>query len=268
MVLKKVTVLGAGPSGLMAAHAAETAGYPVQILSQRKKSPIGGAQYVHTQIPDLTDKEPDGEVTFEYRGSRAGYAHKVYLDPQADVSWGSFAGKVLIWNMRKVYNELWDRFEQRVEHRTLLAQDIIHLQDPDALVISTVPRPVLCWKPAFHVFKSQQVWIGYVQGPPQDNTIIYNGLPEVPWYRHSNLFSWESTEYPAEYMRQLIAKEPVQHDLIPVQKPLKSNCDCLPGIAKMGRYGKWKKGVLTHHVYWDTVAMLARIEQGGDHGEV
>lgn len=261
-LIKKVVVLGSGPSGLMAAHAADQAGYPVEIFSVKEKSRIGGAQYVHTQIPDLTDIDPDGEVVFEYRGSRAGYARKVYGDPGADVSWGMYTGTVPIWNMRRVYNELWDRFESRIINRVLLPTDVVQLQSPSVVVVSTIPRASLCWKPQEHTFASQQVWIRYFQSQPRSNKIIYNGLTDVPWYRRSYLFSWESEEYPNEF----INTAPEWHDLIPVNKPLSSNCDCLGGVAKLGRYGQWKKGVLTHQVYWDAVSMFARIEQGEPHG--
>lgn len=260
--LERVVVLGAGPSGLMAAHAAWQAGKPVTIYSEKKKSPIGGAQYVHTNIPDLTDRDPDGLVRYEYRGSQEGYARKVYGDTSHESSWGEWQGIHGIWNMRRVYNELWDRFESNITHRILLPSDVITLQEPNVLVVSTIPRPALCWKPHEHFFEGQRVWIDYHQESPRDNLIIYNGVEDVPWYRSSHLFSWESIEYPDSF------DVGSGSEFRPVTKPLQTNCDCLPGVAKLGRYGQWKKGILTHHVYWHAVGMIARVSRGGEHGAV
>lgn len=251
----RIHVLGCGPSGLLVAHAGVQAGHDVTIYSQKKKSHIGGAQFLHTAIPDLTDDNPEDVVTFEYRGTAEGYAQKVYGSPKADTSWDTYAGTVPIWNMRRAYDDLWKRYESLIIDRSLTPHEVAELQDSVSTVISTIPRKALCMRD--HRFTSQQVHIWYELGALKDNRIIYNGIPDVPWYRASNLFSWESVEYPS--------LAPHGSNTRAVYKPLETDCDCLPEIVKLGRYGRWEKGVLIHHAYWGAVRQISRAEQGYAH---
>jgi hypothetical protein len=34
-----------------------------------------------------------------------------------------------------------------------------------------------------------------------------------------------------------------------VRKPLETDCTCWPKVVRAGRFGQWRKGVLTHHAY-------------------
>jgi len=34
-----------------------------------------------------------------------------------------------------------------------------------------------------------------------------------------------------------------------VEKPIRTSCRCFPDVHRMGRYGKWKKGVLSHEAW-------------------
>ena len=60
----KVAVLGCGPAGLFACHAAVRGGAEVDVYSQKKRSEIGGAQYLHQHVPDVTGTEPEAMITF------------------------------------------------------------------------------------------------------------------------------------------------------------------------------------------------------------
>ena len=37
-----------------------------------------------------------------------------------------------------------------------------------------------------------------------------------------------------------------------------------PAVTRMGRYGQWKKGVLSHEAWDETNNLLDRIEHGGN----
>lgn len=251
----KITVLGCGPAGLLVAHAAAQSGHETTILSRKVRSKIGGAQYLHTNIPDLTTKEPDGHAHFEYRGTDQGYAQKVYGDPQAVTSWGGFMGNVPIWNMRRAYDELWDRYEGLIKDSDLDPIVLETLQESGGLTLSTIPRTELCVN-SDHSFTRQEVLIWYGRKYTGDrDQVIYSGHPDTPWYRFSNLFGWESIEWPARI-------EVDAPDLIRVKKPISTDCDCLPEIQKLGRYGRWEKKVLSHDAYWEALRLIARAEQG------
>src|SRR5678809_864059 len=54
----RVLILGCGPSGLIAAHAAYNRGADFIVVSKARKSFMNGAQYLHAPIPGVSIKEP------------------------------------------------------------------------------------------------------------------------------------------------------------------------------------------------------------------
>lgn len=241
--MKKVTVLGCGPAGLLAAHAFASEGWNVKILSKKQPSRIGGAQYLHRFIPGLTNEEPDGEVTYLKVGTRDGYAEKVYGSAGANVSWDLYDdGQYDIWSLRRLYDHLWTQFEPFIEHAAL-DPDVVRLVSEEGLVVSSIPAKALCT--GSHTFKYQPVWIIQQQrgiGGIPENLIVYNGLPETQHYRYSRIFGVEGWEFSnpsaSEYDKA-----------VNVKKPISTDCNCQPSIIRVGRYGKWEKSQLTHHAY-------------------
>lgn len=261
--IRKVIVLGCGPSGLLAAHAAVQSGREVVILSAKEMSKIGGAQYIHKPIPGITLPDPDGEAVYIYKGTKAGYAEKVYNDPKAPVSWGKYRGVLGIWNMRSLYGDLWDYYHHLIQHRVLLARDVLHLDvDSSTMVLSTIPLTSMCSQTDEHAFYGQRVWIEYEQFRPETNYIIYNGAGDDLWYRRSHLFSWRSVEYPdSPAVREFLSGRKVKAVL--VNKPLSSTCTCLPKVVRLGRYGKWIKEALAHDAYFGALEALRVAEEEG-----
>ena len=41
-----------------------------------------------------------------------------------------------------------------------------------------------------------------------------------------------------------------------MRKPIATNCDCFPNVIRAGRFGTWKKGVLTHDAMFNTLREL------------
>ena len=240
---KRIAVLGCGPAGLLAAHACQLSGNLVDIYSVYRPSPIGGAQFLHREIPGITDPSPDGKVYFVHVGSDVGYAIKVYGNAGAPTSWKEYHdGEHDVWNMRRAYARLWADYEKLIIDAPLDADRVDALVRSYDMVFSTIPLKAICRRPQEHTFDDQPVWISNEDRYTDDNQIVYNGLdPEVaPWYRASKIFGVPGVEYPAP---------PVGIDAVRVSKPLRNDCTCHPEVTLLGRYGKWQKGELIHHAY-------------------
>lgn len=245
--MSRAIVLGCGPAGLLAAHACELAGLDTTVISRKVRSRLGGSQFLHHAIPDLTPDEPEGLLTVTGLGTASGYADKVYGDPDAVASWGEFVQDepISIWDMVTMYDELWSRWEDRIVDTDVTVSLVDEAQA--ALVVSTIPATVLCHDEE-HQFHSQAIKVlpefmsGLYFGHHQDNVIIYNGDPWFDWYRSSRIFGRGMTELSD-------ATAPIHMlDLsqwFDVNKPLSTDCDCFGDkVLKVGRFGKWHKGDL------------------------
>lgn len=250
----QVAILGCGPAGLLAAHAALIGGHEPIIYSMKKKSPLAGTQYLHQPIPKLSSVKPQGEVVYIKIGTQQGYAAKVYGSPDAPCSWAKFqSGSHEIWSLNEMYNDLWEIFRTSITNTKLNPADIPELCSEFPLVINSVPRPRLCKNPD-HDFKSQSIWITETKNAVPfvvpGNMIIYDGTPDVHWYRASRIFGKCAVE-----TSRPMSGASWQYG----HKPIRTNCDCHikhREFFNVGRFGQWKKGVLSHNAFWDTVKIL------------
>lgn len=242
---QSIAILGCGPSGLMAAHAAVLRGQTVSIFSRKIKSEIGGAQYLHRQIPGITGEEPDGYIHVIKRGTPEGYAEKVYGDGKRSTSWHDHrqGAQVPAWDLRKAYDKLWEMYAPRALDVEIDSDWVGFLLKNYKAVISTVPAPVVC-EDSGHEFARQEITIDLRCLDISDNTMIYNGVRSFPWYRASRIFGVVGGyEYPgdiAAQYRQFGAR------MVTARKPLSTTCTCWPNLFKAGRYGVWDKSLLTH----------------------
>jgi hypothetical protein len=252
-------VLGCGPSGLLAAHAASLQGADVQIFSDKTPSIISGAQYLHEHIPGLSGK-PDGHIMFTKIGSPEGYASKVYGSRDADTSWRTFGEAVSrpAWSMRKAYHLLWQMYERAIRNYHVQdAWDLMELEHIEAdLRITTLPQSHLC-SDNEHMFESVPTYIVTkalpgISIPP--NTVIYNGHNLMPWSRASNLFGHTSMEFPIRP-----TSTEANESLLMGLKPTMHNCDCNPQWKRVGRFGQWKRGVLVHHAFKEVTSALQQV---------
>lgn len=271
----KVGILGCGPAGLIAAHAAVQTGHEVQIFSKRRKSEMFGAQYLHAPIPGMTDLPPV-EVDYRWMGSYEGYRRKVYgnLDVErmtgVKVSPEDFGGKHLAWDIRRTYDNLWSEYSDYVTDVEQISgrwvNEMLESGRYD-LVISTIPAPALCW-PApdgnVHFFNSQDI---YALGDAPErgifakdvftvvpNTILCNGEENPSWYRAARVFGYTTIEWPSTAGRPA----PPFAGVTKVGKPLNTNCDCFPSVLRLGRFGQWQKGVLVNHVWEQALTRLSK----------
>lgn len=251
----RVLVLGCGPSGLISAYAAEREfNAEVKILSVKRPSQLYGCQYLHEEIPGLDIGEPR-MVSYQLHGTVEQYRRKVYGSLTPPVSPQQYQGDHMAWNLRAAYRQLWERFSDKVVDVKVEPADIVPMLSdfmPDAC-ISSLPAPVLCQAGDRHAFNDVKCYaIGdapelgqnvqdYYPVPPF--TVVCSGMPGGSWYRACNVFGYSTIEWPG-YKRR-----PPLEGVVEFRKPLSTDCDCLPSILRVGRYGRWQKGVLSHEAY-------------------
>lgn len=251
----KVLVLGSGPAGLMAAHAAVMENCDVMIFSHKgRKSKMMGAQYLHAPIPMMSMEGDKFTVNYELIGGDASdYRLKVYGH-----SWdGTVSPEDLdhthdAWDIRAAYDRLWEIYQGYVqdwsaEHPRMI-QELCEWAKPD-LTISTIPAPLLCSEG--HQFQSTTIWStdrSVVE--LEENTVRLNAADAPAWYRAANIHGWDTVEWPGH------GRKPPIKSMWEVTKPTKNNCDCFSQIMRTGRYGDWTKGVLSHQSFFDTTDIL------------
>ena len=262
----KVAILGCGPTGLIAALAAETLGHEVVIYSRKKKSQTFGAMYLHMPIPGISPEEPEMEIQVVKMGSREGYAMNVYGDVRAKVSWDKFQdGPTPGWDLALAYDKLWLRYDHKIVDIALTGRIVDQLANDHDIIFSTIDRRVLCecW---LHEFTG--VEIAVVHGPLDDehrwNVMYYNGLPPNglgSWYRYSVIRGYQSWEYSLFNLPTFLQGERVREGLFVVRgiKPLATNCNCRPEIHRLGRFGKWHKHAFTHHSWQEVRDALQQL---------
>lgn len=251
-----VCILGCGPAGLLSAYAAERHGHEVVIMSKKLKSVIPGAVFLHEPIPGLTAPTPDDVVNFIKYGNKEGYANKVYGSRNADCSWDLFPeGERPAWSMFSLYDQLWERYQDRIVDTMIGSTAMLKILCAGFdSVISTIPAPFICYNKS-HNFESRAIYVlDKTVDPSLNNAIVYNGSWRDDWYRTSNLFGSEATEstipFDVEIIKQIGARPGGGY------KPLTTDCNCYPNVGRVGRFGRWEKGILVHHSYNQTIGIL------------
>lgn len=270
-----VLVLGCGPSGLVAAHAAQQAGCNVGIYSRKQKSRILGAQFLHQDIPGTNSPQPHFVQWIHHPAGDGQYRPEDYLRKVYGPMWDGTVSEEMYnagqqaWDLREVYESLWWRYHNLITDWSYTrAGELAELmavakERGPHLVINTLPRKALCQHPDEHAFLSTKIWA--MGDDPYngrscpinlpDFTIEYNGNTFPSWYRASRIFGYTTMEWPGH-----MPKPPVA-GVVAVTKPVATTCTCWPQVAHVGRYGQWRKGVLLHHVYSDTLLAVNAARQ-------
>lgn len=254
----RVAILGCGPAGLFAAHAAVGQGADVRILSKARKSFMRGAQYLHRPIPGLS-RQPF-QIDYRLDGPVEGYREKVYGDmSDVQVSPETLTGVANAWDIREAYDAAWSEYSDRIIQWDAATAELGILPLSYDLVINTIPLNMLCHRPDEHEFRSQKIWstdyvkhIGVFEETPEapiaDNVVVCSGYEDDWWYRQSRIHGWENTEFPHNHKPAGKSWE--------VLKPIDTNCDCWHRFHHMGRYGRWTKGILSDSAFYDTEALI------------
>lgn len=264
----KAAVLGYGPAGLIAAKVLLDNGYDVDVIGAGGKSVIGGAQYLHENIMNPHNTEPEGYIDFVKMGERDVYAQKIYPEAATDVSWDHYEGRQAAWALGPVYDQLWNYFVDDLIHDTLNGLSLTMLEDTERydMIFSSIPAHALCLWPEHHGFP--RVNIALVPWSPVKvpNVVMYSGRKDDVWYRTSNIFGEAWTEFggkvQGEYNDGLIDPDGVE--VLPIRrgfKPMGTNCNCHPEIVRIGRFGLWDRKVLLHHVPEQVLKAIDRWEE-------
>lgn len=270
----KVAVLGCGPAGLLAAHAAEMFGCKVDIFSKKRKSTLYGSQYLHEYIPGIISQEEGEPIKYITHGTPEEYRRKTHgkwwdgiIAPE------DFETDHMAWNIREAYDRLWRTYSDRVTDITFpdpkewppYEYVRAHCEiDRYDLVVSTVPRTL--WKVEGEEFIYSEGWaVGdapekgrFVPFRCDDNTIVCDGTDNVGWTRLSRVFGYTTVEWPHH-----VSKPPVT-GVVRVTKPLRYAANGSDNPANsflhVGRYGKWEKGVVVTDAFNEVIKKVQEMQ--------
>jgi hypothetical protein len=258
-----VVVIGCGPAGLAAAHAAVGLDADVRIIGPKNKTPQRGPIMLHRPIPGINTEQPDGYVRqLVIGGSILDYRLRTYGDVNISISGDILDPGFHTWSVREAYDIMWNLYSWRIEDRMVVPEEIKQLCARNDLVVSTAPAPSLCFNPARighfqagHRFESVPIALhfqySYPNQPP--NTVIYNARPDIPWVRSSRIFNDEVTEYLPDQVPN------GKCDLV-IHKPLNTDCNCHPMLLRTGRFGKWHNETWIDHAYYETRTALVSMQ--------
>jgi hypothetical protein len=250
----KIAILGCGPSGMFAAHAAAEEGHTVRIFSIPNKTSVFGGKYLRSPIPGLAEDK----FKIDYR--TMGSLEKIE-DRVGEVVVGVYDG----WNLRSAYWDAWDKYRNLILPWDAQRDWIPQTFD---MVFSTIPAPLLCLsndKSGITVeeelegtrckFSSETILS--VSGTPRvlgsdKNVILCTGGDEF-WFRASRINGQEITEYKSDILDRFprIAIFGYGQSVRKTIVPSESTCTCRPEIVRSGTYGLWSSEALSHESYDD-----------------
>jgi hypothetical protein len=264
----KVLILGCGPAGLFAAHALARRGVEFDIWSKYRRSEMFGAQYLHMNLPGLTEEADRAWVSYRLIGTNEEYARKVYGDEVPDfVSPERYVGIKAAWDIRAAYYRAWREYSSQIWDCDRINADwwVRHqdMWEGYRFIVSTIPRTELCAASLTgqqHTFRMQEIWA--IGDAPERGircpirvapaAVVCDGTRDVSWYRAANVFDYCTVEWSTEF------KPPIEH-VAKVVKPIGTNCNCwIDRITFLGRYGAWDKGQLSHDAYTRVHQLVAR----------
>ena len=260
--MRTVAIIGTGPAAMLAGWAVLQHGEAVIAFFHPPDAPmrsvIHGAQYIHGEIDDLPGFIQPFVVTYRHFGMEAGYRHKIYGRAMdcGGTSWSTFADEEQAWPMVDIYDYLLDQMLGLASFYPLAVDD--HeceiMVDTFDYVFNTAPLNKISNNGEF---VSEKVFIAPLNlYRVPNNEIQYYGDDRLA-YRASNILGAGSTEFPSRIRREMLPGF-VTSQLKEIHKPLRCEGVELPGVYRLGRYGKWRKGVLAHHVYEEVLRILER----------
>lgn len=250
----RAAVIGCGPAGLAAAHAAIGLGADVTVYAPKRKTPQRGPVLMQRALPGINTEQPDGYIRqIVIGGSILDYRLKLYGDVNIAINGDILEHGYPAWRVTDTYDSLWDRYHELVVDTKIYKCDLVDFVDMYDLVVNTAPAPFFCLQKHDFVFKEIEVVTrtSYPDQPP--NTIIFNAYPDIPWVRSSLVFGAGMTEYD-------LGKGP--EDSITIKKPLRHNCGCHPRVLRTGRMGSWHNQTWIDTAYFDTYQVVVSMLNG------
>jgi len=246
-----VLVIGCGPAGLAAAHAAHTLGANVEIRAPKQKTPQRGPILIQRAIPEITTTAPQGYVRqMVIGGSVLDYRLRLYGDINININGDILEHGYATWRVQEAYDKLWKLYSDLILDTVVTPEELVTLPDKYGLVVNTAPRNRFCMWPKKHEFLSKPIALtpatSYPGQPP--DTIIFNAYKHVKWVRSSWVFEAQVTEWdPSEY---------APDEAHVIHKPISTTCDCHPMVFRAGRFGTWHNENWIDGAYFDTYRMI------------
>ena len=249
----QVAIVGCGPAGLAAAHAAYGLDADVTIFSPAVKSPQRGPLILQRPIPAITLDHPDGYIRqIVIGGSILDYRYKLYGDINIGINGNVLQEGYHCWNHIKAYNSLWSTYMgcgdiPRVKHvndEVTWAQ-LRSMCSQFDLVVNTAPLNRICNNLSHRfVFSKVDITFGssYPDQPP--DTTIFNAGDKYPWVRSAWLLGNSCTEW-------LPGTAPPELQPLTIRKPISHNCDCFPRVLGTGRFGAWRNQTWVDSAFYD-----------------
>lgn len=259
----RVMILGAGPSGMMAAHAALQLGCEVKILDQdpQRTRTNAGVFMLHDSCDlALRPIEVRQEVLGLYQSSRqhdsgerrSQRAAELYQDKvygQMEVSGVSVLDAIgthvlEMYSTREAMKHLWTMYGHLVEKRFIARADLTIMRDAGYKVISTIPAPSLFTQ---GVYRSAVNWVTSWGTDGDEAFMYYHVSPEVAWHRYSTFDGMVKVEYGSKHRPlDMLAHKVLKVTSVEGRIEPEGSGDWL---LLAGRYGSWDKGALLHTTY-------------------
>lgn len=255
---KKAIILGTDLPALLAGHAATISGRDVYFVpdSGSAQPAPGGLDFLARPIP-LTEATAV-PIAVEHKGEAMQFFEKVRgggLGRPVNMPFDGMDG-LIVWNPADVYEQLLQMYGRFFLEGPVDGVDpeFISLLDPEAQLISSVQSTAMCNQAESDAPHSYS-WAGTARKSAGESgvghKILLSGDLDDPWIMQGGTFFGPWKVYPAGKTPPVSADKLVQ-DYI----PLKTNCDCWPGMLRVGRAATWESGYQLHHAFYDTMQLL------------
>lgn len=246
----KIAVLGDGPAGMFAAHAAISLGHDVRIFSGKKTYIIKS----HRSLLQLPIPQAYGRgftVDYQMIGRPEEFRAKGGRREDAVVSTESR------WSLEQAFDVV-----NRLYGHLVLPWDesVDWIPETFDKIVSSVSAKSLCRDPS-HEFEGDLVFFNY-SAPSRlgdrDNIVLASGSSVQPWTVACRVEGAEYTEYPLSVLQDspmatVFGDRAVHQDVVPKS----TTCDCYPHIIRIGPLGRWDGGVSYDNGYYRTKKELS-----------
>jgi hypothetical protein len=244
-MMKKVAILGFGPSALYAITACNELGIYPRVLADKPLLSPAGAFYLHSVPKQWEAWMTPYDIHFVYKGSEEIYIRKqwgsIAYPYDLKTSWGKYSEEIG-YKPGDFYNAITQGATFDVQMgRNLILEDLPDLAKEYDKVFCTIP---------FHSKPFVRIPVITFPAKMHMNTIEYIGTLLPEFVRESSLFGTVYIEFPEKCKPYVSATEKLVHvnDISPlaIAGPFDRTED---GVVFIGRNARYDRNELAHHAY-------------------